>query len=170
LDFDAAGRDVAILNDDGFYFESANHGRRPMTRRISVAGTAALLLALATLSPLLGQQQKKSADEASDQKAKASFRRLPNQYGRLGISDEQREKIYAIQTEFGQQIEALRQQIEDLEKSRDEANRAALTEGQRGRLDELLAQARERRANRQRDAAKKKSSDAPDNDSPDSPE
>lgn len=133
-----------------------------------VAGMVALLLGLVSMAPLLGQPTQKSTEREPSQNEARRFRRLPNHFGRLGLSDEQREKIYAVQVEYGQKIAALRRQIEELDHQRDEANRGVLTEEQRAKLDQLLAEARQRREARRR--ANRKNAEPSDNGkSPDSP-
>ena len=136
-----------------------------MIRNMTAAGTVALLLGLATLTPLWGQQEEKAAAGAQAEKKKPNFRRLPSYYGQLALSGEQRDKIYAAQIEYGQKIYDLRQQIEALEKQRDEANRGVLTSEQQDELDDLLAKARARREARRRAKGEQK----PKDQSPDSP-
>lgn len=136
-----------------------------MRRDMTAAGIVALLLGLATLTPLWGQQEEKAAAPAQAEKKKPNFRRLPNYYGQLALSGEQRDKVYAVQIEYGQKIYELRQQIEALEKQRDEANRNVLTSEQQAKFDDLLAKARARREARRRARGEQKPKDP----SPDSP-
>jgi len=69
---------------------------------------------------------------------------LPANYGKLGVSDEQREKMYDIQEEYDAKIAPLRDQIKNLLKERDSALGDQLTPGQLLRLKELKAEARKR--------------------------
>jgi hypothetical protein len=69
-------------------------------------------------------------------------RRLPTYYGRLGLSDEQREAVYGLQASYGEQIDALLTQIEELRATRDAEMEALLTPGQKLRLQEMREEAR----------------------------
>jgi hypothetical protein len=66
--------------------------------------------------------------------------RLPAFYNKV-VTDEQREKIYAIQRTFGQQIKDLENQIAALEAKRDLAVDDVLTPQQRARVAQLQAEA-----------------------------
>lgn len=76
--------------------------------------------------------------------------RLPNYYGQLGLSNEQRLKVYAVQAKYAEEIQALRKQIAELEAKRDGEIDALCTETQKTQLGELREKARtameERRA------------------------
>lgn len=63
--------------------------------------------------------------------------RLPANYGKIGIADSQRDRIYEIQGEFNDRIDVLLAQIEELRVERDQAIDKILTDGQRARLKEL---------------------------------
>jgi len=79
--------------------------------------------------------------------------RLPTHFGKLGISDVQREKIYVIQAEFDLQIDELLAQLEDLRARRDRTVENVLTDGQKHRLHELRSEARREREQRARENA-----------------
>ncbi|MFW6125155.1 MAG: hypothetical protein ACOC46_03315 [Pirellulales bacterium] len=121
-----------------------------MRRVIVAAAVASVLSVLGFAGPLAGQQEAPKDKPAAKAKAKAKakrnpFRRLPNYFGQIGLSDEQREEIYAIQAEYGPKIRELQQKIAALRDHRDEAARAVLTDAQREQLDELIKAARQRR-------------------------
>lgn len=90
-----------------------------------------VLFAAALLIPamLFGQ----SADDADE----GPRGRLPNHFGKLGVTEEQRERIYAIQADYNEQIEELLSQIEALRTQRDDEIESILTPGQKLRLQEL---------------------------------
>ena len=58
------------------------------------------------------------ADETKPPR-KAPRGRLPNYYGKLDLSGEQRDKIYGVQANYNGQIEALERQIAELKAKRD---------------------------------------------------
>jgi hypothetical protein len=74
--------------------------------------------------------------------------RLPNYYGQVGLSKDQRAKIYGIQKTFGDQLAALKKQIEELEKKQKEGMEAVLTAEQKTKVAELVAAAAKKRASR----------------------
>ena len=91
---------------------------------------------------------------------KKKFRgRLPNNYGKVGISDTQRKTIYTIQAGYRKQLVALTQQIADLKSKQNEEIEAVLTPEQRDRLKTLRAGTLKRAADR-----KKKKEKAPKTD------
>ena len=63
--------------------------------------------------------------------------RLPRYFGKLGVSDEQRTKIYELQAKYAEQIEALEKELAALKDKRDGEIAGVLTAGQKTRLTEL---------------------------------
>ena len=96
-----------------------------MKRFIAVSG---LLCAIVLLS----------ANAVTGQDRKAKNKQLPQNWGKLGLSDEQKKKIYALQDEYGPKIADLRKQIEDLTKKEREEMAAVLTAEQKDHLKKLL--------------------------------
>jgi Spy/CpxP family protein refolding chaperone len=78
---------------------------------------------------------------------------LPTHFGKLGISDVQRDKIYIIQAEFDARIDELLAQLEELRARRDRTVENVLTDGQKHRLHELRSEARREREQRAREKA-----------------
>ena|SRR5688500_4706917 len=120
---------------------------------IVAAAVLAVFGSFAAFSPTsIGQEaaKKKAAVKEVKEQAKAKGR-LPAYYGKI-VSDEQREKIYAIQAKFDSQIESLTAQLETLRKQRDSEVEAVLTAEQKTQVAEARSAA---------DAKKKKKSDAP---------
>ncbi len=95
------------------------------------------MLALAVFSGglLLGDDPKKTADP-KDPPIKVNHQ-LPQNYGKLGLSDDQKKKIYSIQDDYGPRIAALKKQIEDLTKDEHTKVHDVLTEDQKKRLKEI---------------------------------
>jgi hypothetical protein len=74
--------------------------------------------------------------------------RLPSYFSEI-VTEEQREKIYAIQKQFAAKIDPLTREIEKLRQARDGEIEALLTPEQKKKLDELRAAAKAKReANR----------------------
>lgn len=83
----------------------------------------------------------KSADKGAAT-AKDGKRRLPRYYGRLGLSEAQREKIYGVQSQYESDIDKLEKQLADL-KSRQEADcRKVLNADQKKQLAEAVEAAK----------------------------
>ena len=93
-----------------------------------------------------GNQRPGDQQPGESQTAEKPRGRLPNHFGKLGISEEQRTRIYSIQADYDVRIDELLSQIEELVANRDSDINAVLTEGQRARLRELREEARNRRS------------------------
>jgi hypothetical protein len=75
-------------------------------------------------------------DDEKTTKAKGS---LPQNWSKLGLTDEQKQKVYSIQGQYRTKIDGLQQQVKQLQKQeRDELGRV-LTDAQKARLKEILA-------------------------------
>lgn len=116
--------------------------------------TAALLFAR---SGHTDETQKKEGDqpsasesaESSQPAAKPTRRpRLPNHYGKLGLSDEQKQQVYAIQAKYQPQLDELQEKIRALQIERRMEINTVLTKGQKQRLKEIVRQAKEQRQKR----------------------
>lgn len=82
-----------------------------------------------------------SAQE-SDSTAKAKRRGpLPSNFGKIGVDDEQRKKLYSVQESYQEKLAALRKEMKALLAQRDTEMEALLTPGQKLRLQELKAEA-----------------------------
>jgi Spy/CpxP family protein refolding chaperone len=121
----------------------------PMTR--TFAALLALCLGLALLLPasLPAQNDADQTPAATETETKEYRGPLPNYFGKLGVGDEQREKLYAVDAEYAGRIKALQKQIAELEKERDGRLEELLTPGQKLRLKELREEAVRRAAARQ---------------------
>jgi Spy/CpxP family protein refolding chaperone len=76
---------------------------------------------------------------AQDDKAKKAAGRLPNNYGKLALSDEQKTRVYKIVGQYEDQILAIESELAMVKAKRDAACESVLTPGQRARLRELVA-------------------------------
>jgi hypothetical protein len=72
---------------------------------------------------------------------------LPPQWSRLGLTREQKHRIYAIWADYRPKIEELRQQIRALERQQMADLEVLLTPAQKARLKELAAEQREKAGN-----------------------
>lgn len=95
----------------------------------------------------------------TSQKPKRSYHRLPPYYGQV-VTPEQRKQIYAIQDEYGPKIDALRQQLEQLLRERDQKIASLLTEQQRKEIERLRQEAKAKRTAKQNSAPSPKSTPA----------
>ena len=81
---------------------------------------------------------------AAEQKADAGKKgRLPANYGKLGLTDPQKAKIYGIQGVYEDQLDELEKQIEAVKAKRDLEVEAVLSEDQRKILKNLVDAAKE---------------------------
>ncbi|MCA9081894.1 MAG: hypothetical protein KDA58_15140 [Planctomycetaceae bacterium] len=69
---------------------------------------------------------------------------LPFYYGKLGMSDEQKEKAYAVQESYDKKLDELKKQMKALLAERDQKLNELLTDGQKLRLEELLVEAKKK--------------------------
>ncbi len=86
--------------------------------------------------------------------------RLPANYGKLGLTDAQKTKIYGIQGQYDDQLEALEKQIEALKGKRDVEVETVLSEDQRKILKNLVDAAKEAKKTKKDPEGDK--TDAPD--------
>jgi hypothetical protein len=63
---------------------------------------------------------------------------LPANWGKLGLSDEQKQKIYKVQGEYKDKIADLKKQLADLQAKENEELYKILTDDQKKRLKDLL--------------------------------
>jgi hypothetical protein len=63
---------------------------------------------------------------------------LPMNWGKLGLSDDQRQTIYRIQNKYNDEIDKLEAKIKELKGTRDKEMKAVLTAEQKKRLEDIL--------------------------------
>ena len=82
-------------------------------RAVSLASVAALAFVIGTQSPVMQSiAQEKSAETKAEKKAEG---RVPAYYAQVGLSKDQKDKIYSLQAKYTEQITALQKQIAELE-------------------------------------------------------
>jgi hypothetical protein len=132
-----------------------------MSSRCVRPGSLAATVMLLTLSAgqcLTAQEAAPSgarppATEAEPAASGFTFRgRLPAYYKAV-VSETQRKEIYAIQRGYAEKIHALQSQIMEMIKQRDKEVQGTLTDEQRQRVEQLIAEAKARRAKPKPDAA-----------------
>jgi hypothetical protein len=100
----------------------------------------ALLGGLLTLSGgVVGQDSKKEVVKA-EKKDSAPVRvkgMLPANWGKLGLSADQRQEIYKIQAKYNADIDKLEAKIKELRGTRDKEMKAVLTADQQKKLIEI---------------------------------
>jgi Spy/CpxP family protein refolding chaperone len=119
----------------------------PLRRFAMVAVGATTLLMFSGGLHLVAQEP--GAPKARLKKAFDPTRRVPMYFGQLGLTNEQRESIYAIQAKQMPKIEALDKQIEELRAQIMKDCEAALTPAQKELLDRRrtgVAEARSKKA------------------------
>lgn len=112
-------------------------------RRLSTPIGLALLVAAGSF-PLLAQDPAKDAPEThaaspAAKRAADPSRRVPNHFGQVGLTAEQRESIYKIRKAHQEKVDALRAQIADVEAKSMTECEAVLNETQRKLLENLRA-------------------------------
>ena len=96
------------------------------------------LLALVFLASggLLGDDKKDSKDSPSTTKFKGF---LPQNWGKLGLTDKQKQDVYKAQSEYREKIDSLKGQIKKLEEQQTADLLKVLTDDQKTRLKEILS-------------------------------
>lgn len=113
-----------------------------MRRRLWIG--FAVMLGLAVLLPqTITAQNDGDESNATNKEYRGP---LPTHFGKLGMSDAQKEKVYSIQDSYEEQIEKLRKQIEQIEAKREAEIATLLTPGQKLRLKELREEAKKEAA------------------------
>lgn len=98
----------------------------------------AILVAGCMLTWQATAQEKKPAKDARGP--------LPAHYGKLGLSDEQKDGMYKVYDEYKSQIDELSAQIKKLQTDRDAKLQEKLTPTQKTRLQELRDEAAKKAA------------------------
>jgi hypothetical protein len=101
--------------------------------RLRLAVTCTLVFFLAS-SWLMGQDSKSDDTKPATGKTKGI---LPKYFSKLGLTDEQRQKVYKITTSYKTKIDALTEQLDQLKGQRQTELLKILDENQRTHLREL---------------------------------
>ena len=81
-----------------------------------------------------------AAEKKTDEKKPTN--RLPSNYGKLGLTDAQKDKVYAIQDKYDAQLDALEEQIKSLKAKRSSEAEAVLSVEQKKILKDLTDEAK----------------------------
>jgi Spy/CpxP family protein refolding chaperone len=115
-------------------------------------GLAVIALGICCAWPAFSQEGAKTRPAiAQVQKAKPATGakkykpRLPNYYGKLDLTDQQREKIYSLQAIANGEIEALEEKINAIKEKRDGDIEAVLSPEQKAKLVSLQGDAKKKR-------------------------
>jgi hypothetical protein len=128
-----------------------------------ILGLAGCLIAFGTITAWTQESGSKptkptAAKPAAEEEEKVTGR-LPNNWGKLGLSDKQKKDVYAKQAKYATEINALIRQVEELREKRDAEMEAVLTAEQKVKLKELLAESAKK------SSAKKAAKESADGDS-----
>jgi TolA-binding protein len=130
---------------------------KTIRRMLPFAVVTSAVLALVAVNNGYTQEDAATSEDnqAQNEDARRPARgRLPNHYGDLGLSDEQKEKIYDIQRSYRARLVELQQQIEDLQQQQTLEIQETLTPAQKEALVKALKDAAERRAAKKTKKAK----------------
>jgi Spy/CpxP family protein refolding chaperone len=89
---------------------------------------------------MVGQDAKKVEPKAvkkDDAPARVKGQ-LPQNWGKIGLSDDQRQQIYKIQGKYNREIDNLEAQIKEIKGTRDKEMKAVLTADQKKKLEDIL--------------------------------
>ncbi len=101
---------------------------------------ASLLVAFGGPPAIGDDKPKAGSGTAADKDTGGKMRgQLPQNWGKLGLSEEQKQKIYKIQNDFRNKVDALQKQLADLKDQERKELEKVLTAGQRDQLRQILA-------------------------------
>ena len=115
-----------------------------MMRVIGVSVVAGVLGLAYGVAPLLIAQEagkeaaksEKGEKKGAKKEGKADSQSLPDHFGKVGLSDEQKKKIYAIQDQYEIEIKDLQKKLADLKTKQIAECEAVLTAAQKQSLQE----------------------------------
>jgi len=98
----------------------------------------ALFAAMFVLSGgLVGQEPKKDDPKKDDPPVKAKGM-LPNNWKKIGLTEDQVQTVYKIQNKYNDEIDKLEAKIKELKTTKDKELKAVLTADQKKKLEEIL--------------------------------
>lgn len=97
---------------------------------------AVLAVGLFALAGGLSGQEKKDAPKKDEPVPRAKGQ-LPQNWGKLGLTDEQKQKVYTIDAKFDTEIDELKAKIESLKKKKYLEQLTVLTGDQKKTLEEI---------------------------------
>ncbi|MBL4886512.1 MAG: hypothetical protein JKY95_18545 [Planctomycetaceae bacterium] len=109
----------------------------------------ASLLVILSAMLISGASHAQDAPKKTQQPKVKITNRVPNNYGKIGLSDEQRKKIYTIQSSYRTKMQSLLRELNDLRTQQNLEIQSTLTEQQRKELQTIIEAAQKKReANR----------------------
>lgn len=88
-------------------------------------------------------QEKPGTKAAAKPEAAGEFKpRLPGNYGKLNLTEDQKAKVYAVQVKYNEEMDKLAKQLADLKAKVAMESEAVLTAEQKTKLAELRAAAK----------------------------
>lgn len=117
------------------------------TQVMTLVAATMLTAGLAGFEPIRAQEgdtPNPTASQPAAKGAKKAGARLPPYFGEV-VTQEQREKIYGLQSKFLDQIQKLREEITALEAKQKEEVAAVLTADQRAQVEKMAAEAKGKR-------------------------
>jgi len=91
-------------------------------------------------------ESPETAEEPAPPKTRKKPRgRVPNHYGKIGLTNEQKDEIYAIQAKYREQIDTLQEQINEIQQEEASEIYLVLTDNQKESLKKILTEVAERR-------------------------
>lgn len=107
--------------------------------------TLLLAVVLLSCSSLSSYSQEMPAQPGEPTAGRRVTNRLPNNFGKLGLSNAQRERIYAVQAAYRAKINLLLQELEDLRSQESLEIQSVLTPEQQAELQQLYEQSQQQR-------------------------
>jgi Spy/CpxP family protein refolding chaperone len=86
---------------------------------------------------LAGQEPKKEPPKKDEPPVKAKGF-LPNNWKKIGLTEDQVQQVYKIQAKYGEEIDKLEAKIAELKAAMDKERKAVLTADQKKKLEEIL--------------------------------
>ena len=114
-----------------------------MNAVFSTAGLRCSLFAVLMAGSLLIAQEKK-ADSKASAAAKKAQNRLPNNFAKLDLADDQKQKIRDIQASYDPKIDELQAQLKALKEKEQTEVEAVLTPDQLKQLTTIKAEAKKK--------------------------
>jgi Spy/CpxP family protein refolding chaperone len=97
---------------------------------------AVFTAALVVTGGITAQDAKKDAKKDDPAPKAKGF--LPQNFGKLGLTDVQKQDVYNIQAKYNTKIDEYEAKIRELKSARDKEVKAVLTPDQKKRLEEIL--------------------------------
>lgn len=129
---------------------------------VAACGLIAVGIVAVSVQPIVvAQETGKSAAkgekaiEGKSAKKASSGDRLPPNYAKIGLSEEQRKKIYEVQRKYDSQIDALEKQIADLKAKQTSEVEGVLTPEQQKALQAANEESKKKAAEKKKTAEPK---------------